>query len=137
MKTFKQYVNSILNEDDVAPAAAPAAPEADGAAAGGEGEPAAEPSTEPTNESGEVIYTVEATDREGKLKDLINYIMGIGNQKKNIKIVVDPTGENEKEFSWEGEGSDKIKSVNVENAEENTEGSNPEENPEASTPAAE
>jgi len=134
MMTLKKYVNSILNEEDddaaapaaAAPAAAAPAPQGgEGAPEGGE----SDQQQEPVNESGEVIYTVEATDREGKLKDLINYIMGIGNQKKNIKIVVDPQGESEKEFGWDGEGSDKIKSVNVENVEEtpeNTEAPNPE-----------
>lgn len=131
--TLKKYVNSILNEEDddtAAPGAAPAtAPVAAPAPQGGEGAPEGgegNQQQEPVNESGEVIYTVEATDKEGKLKDLINYIMGIGNQKKNIKIVVDPQGDAEKEFDWNGEETDKIKSVNVENVEETPESTNQE-----------
>lgn len=87
------------------------------AAYAGSGEPAA---TAPEDdEADKVVYTVEAVDKEDKIKNLLNYIMGIGNQKRSFEIVVAPGDESiEKKFDWDGTGTDKIKSVKSSKDEE-------------------
>jgi hypothetical protein len=119
---LSEYVKQQLNEDDddnMAVAGAdstsagePSAPNA------GAGEQPPEQSNE---EIGKVVYTVEAVDREDKIKHLLDYIMGIGNQKRSFDIVVAPgDDEIEKKFTWNGEATDKIKSVKA--AKEGEEG---------------
>lgn len=121
--TLSAYVKQQLNEDETGgmpvdgtdPAAAP---EGDtGAEYAGTGEPAA--AAPEDDEADKVVYTIEAVDKEDKIKNLLNYIMGIGNQKRSFEIVVAPGDESiEKKFDWDGTGTDKIKSVKSSKDEE-------------------
>ena len=134
---LSDYVKQQLNEDD---GDMPAA----GADSTSAGEPSApnagageQPPEQPNEEIGKVVYTVDAVDREDKIKHLLDYIMGIGNQKRSFDIVVAPgDDEIEKKFTWNGEATDKIKSVKAvkEGEEEGREGGESGQGGEPSTP---
>ena len=137
---LSEYVKQQLNEDgDMpgAPDAAAAAPNPNEPGANntdtGTSNAGAQPPAPETDEIGKVVYTVEAVDREDKIKNLLNYIMGIGNQKRSFEIVIAPGDESiEKKFEWNGEGTDKIISVKgvKEGEEEGGEGGEPSTSPE-------
>lgn len=55
--------------------------------------------------------TIEARDREGVIKNLIEYCGEIGNDGHSFSIVVDPSSDTEKSFGWDGNGGAYIKSV--------------------------
>ncbi len=67
--------------------------------------------TEETEETEETAYTVKCVDKEGTLKRLIEYIGKNGNGGHSFTIVVDPDGDDTKSFGWDGDGSDRIISV--------------------------
>jgi len=55
--------------------------------------------------------TILTRDRDGNLFNLLNCIKSLGNIGHSFNIIVDPKAENEKSFSWDGDGSDFIKSI--------------------------
>lgn len=53
-------------------------------------------------------------DRENNLEELLNYIKDIGNVGHSFSIVVDPENSStKKNFDWDGDGHDYIKSIKV------------------------
>lgn len=137
---LSEYVRQQLNEDENGmptdgndPAAAANDTGADTSAQySGTGEPAE--TTPEDDEADMTVYTIEAVDKEDKIKNLLNYIMGIGNQKRSFEIVVAPGDESiEKKFDWDGTGTDKIKTVKSSKDEEGA--AAPEGEPEGEQPA--
>ena len=63
--------------------------------------------------SDEKTYIVKCIDGEGALKRLIEYIGENGNGGHSFSIVVDPDGDTDqmKNFGWDGDGADRIISV--------------------------
>lgn len=62
------------------------------------------------------IYKIKARDSEETIKRLIEHIGKLGNVGHSFSIVVDPdaTKEEGKEtFGWDGDGSDRIESVEI------------------------
>ena len=70
-------------------------------------------------EDGFKTITIIARDQENELVDLLEYIKNNGNTGHSFSIIVDPDGDKtqKKEFFWDGDGSDFIKSIKV---DENT-----------------
>ena len=65
--------------------------------------------------------TIKARDGENTLEELLNYIKSVGNTGHSFEIVADPdlTKEEGKEsFFWDGDGSDSILDIQVEDVEE-------------------
>jgi hypothetical protein len=61
------------------------------------------------------IITLKVRDNENRLKDLLEYIKGIGNIGHSFSIIVDPDDSDyKKEFFWDGDGSDYIKDIKEE-----------------------
>ncbi len=58
-------------------------------------------------------YEIKCKDLEGTLKSLIEYIAELGNRGHGFSIVVDKGDEYEKEFYWDGDGGDRIDSVEI------------------------
>lgn len=53
-------------------------------------------------------------DRENNLEELLNYIKDIGNVGHSFSIIVDPENSStKKNFDWDGDGLDYIKSIKV------------------------
>ena len=53
-------------------------------------------------------------DRENNLEELLNYIKDIGNVGHSFSIIVDPENSStKKNFGWDGDGHDYIKSIKV------------------------
>jgi len=62
--------------------------------------------------------SIVCRDQENSLYKLLEYIRRIGNQGHSFDIVVDPdNSECKQNFSWDGDGSDKIFSIEKTSAE--------------------
>ena len=57
-------------------------------------------------------------DRDSNLFNLLNHIKSLGNIGHSFTIVVDPDNKEGKTFSWDGDGSDFIKSIEREKGNE-------------------
>lgn len=86
--------------------------EEEGEEEGGEGE------GEETHKKGAVKITINAYDSEGSLAKLIHAIQDAGNGGHSFSIVVDPDGDEPISIGWDGDGSDKIHSIEVDADEE-------------------
>lgn len=63
-------------------------------------------------------YIIECVDKEGNLKNLLEYIKKIGNKGHSFGIDVDKDDSDYKShFSWDGDGSDYIESIKAEKIE--------------------
>ena len=59
---------------------------------------------------------IECRDYDDKLEDLLNKIKDTGNVGHSFDIIVDPDNSETKEsFGWDGDGSDYIISIKIEN----------------------
>lgn len=65
------------------------------------------------NQNSKVI-TITCQDLDNSLEDLLNHIKDSGNIGHSFSIIVDPDNrEYKKEFGWDGDGSDRIYSIDV------------------------
>jgi len=65
--------------------------------------------------------TVVCKDLDNSLEDLLNHIKTAGNVGHSFSIIVDPGDRDyEKKFGWDGDGSDHIESIKVENPKNET-----------------
>jgi hypothetical protein len=57
---------------------------------------------------------IKTIDKDHRLKRLLYYIQDIGNVGHSFDIIVDPDNSDTKKiFGWDGDGSDRIKSIMV------------------------
>lgn len=60
--------------------------------------------------------TILCRDYDNRLENLLNKIKSTGNIGHSFDIVVDPDNEDHKEtFGWDGDGSDYIEDIKIEN----------------------
>ena len=82
---------------------------------------------EPIVEAGTIILgkykkkkiIIDVVDRDNKLENLLKHIQEVGNVGHSFDILVDPDPNGEtKKFGWDGDGSDYIKDIKVEEINE-------------------
>lgn len=69
--------------------------------------------TESNLHEGEKSYEVICYDNEGKLLEILEAIKSLGQAGHSCNIVIDPGTKNETMIFYDGDGSDRIKEINV------------------------
>lgn len=59
-------------------------------------------------------YTIVVNDRDRKMLALLEHIKKVGNVGHSFRIVVDPEIRGGDTFYWDGDGSDRIHSIQAE-----------------------
>lgn len=57
--------------------------------------------------------TITCRDYDDSLEDMLRHIQKTGNVGHSFSIIVDPEGDDTRQFGWDGDGSDYIKDVTV------------------------
>lgn len=73
---------------------------------------------EEVKDPGNTIINIEVNDPENTIISLLQAIKEIGNTGHGFDIILDPTGDDKRSFYWDGDGGDKIISIEgVDNTE--------------------